>query len=244
MSNRKYKGILLDLDNTLYDYPPMHKAALDTVLAEISRVIDVSTATLEGMYCRAQAVGKQRLEGKAASHSRILYIQWMLESLGIFSYRFALDLENLYWNTFLDTMTLLPGMEEFLRRAMLPICIVTDLTATIQMRKIIRLGIAPQVRFMVSSEESGVEKPHPFIFWCAVRKLGLTPEECVMIGDSYEKDILGAVGAGVDAILFRAASDALALQSKPEEHPGVYCARDGRDLLALIENNKGGGSAL
>lgn len=100
MSNRKYKGILLDLDNTLYDYPPMHKAALDTVLAEISRVIDVSTATLEGMYCRAQAVGKQRLEGKAASHSRILYIQWMLESLGIFSYRFALDLENLYWNTF------------------------------------------------------------------------------------------------------------------------------------------------
>ena len=82
-----------------------------------------------------------------------------------------------------------------------PTCVVTDMTAHIQIRKIARLGIAPYIAHLVTSEEVGAETPDRRMFETAVGKLGVAIERCLMLGDSLTKDVEGARAAGITAHL-------------------------------------------
>lgn len=82
------------------------------------------------------------------------------------------------------------------------ICFVTDLTADVQFRKVMKLGLMKYASLMVSSEEAGREKPHPYIFLRALKKLETDPNSAVMIGDSFEKDIEGTLLVGLRAIWY------------------------------------------
>ena len=63
------------------------------------------------------------------------------------------------------------------------------------------MGLRPFFEFVLDSEVVGVEKPDPEIFLAATRRLGLEPASCVYVGDLYPVDYLGAIGAGMDAVL-------------------------------------------
>lgn len=63
------------------------------------------------------------------------------------------------------------------------------------------LGITPQLDFLLASATAGIEKPDRRIFEAALRRAGVTADRAVHVGDDYEADVLGARGAGVDAIL-------------------------------------------
>ena len=65
-----------------------------------------------------------------------------------------------------------------------------------------RLGLATYFESIYCSAETGVEKPNPAAFENAVRGLSRRLPR-VMIGDSYEADILGARQIGLDAVLVR-----------------------------------------
>ena len=56
--------------------------------------------------------------------------------------------------------------------------------------------------FVVTSEEAGCEKPEKAFYELCIKKAGCLPEECLMIGDSLEKDVLGAKAAGMQAMQF------------------------------------------
>ena len=60
---------------------------------------------------------------------------------------------------------------------------------------------ALRVDAKVGSKAHGRIKPHPSIFVAALAGLGVEPAEVVMVGDSYEDDILGARALGIRAIL-------------------------------------------
>ena len=62
-------------------------------------------------------------------------------------------------------------------------------------------GLSGYFEFVVDSAEVGVEKPNPRIFHAATGRLDLPPSACAYVGDIYEIDILGARGAGLEAIL-------------------------------------------
>ena len=53
-------------------------------------------------------------------------------------------------------------------------------------------GLDHLIKDVIESSVVGVRKPDPEIFRLGVKALGLAPQETVMIGDSYEKDILPA----------------------------------------------------
>jgi len=57
----------------------------------------------------------------------------------------------------------------------------------------------------VASCEHGYNKPHPSIFRTALRLLAVSPEEALMVGDSYTHDIEGAKAVGMKAVLLRRA---------------------------------------
>lgn len=195
-----YKGIIIDIDDTLYQYQPLHEQALNALMQTASETFSVDLKEVESAYNTAKQNVKFKVPETAASHNRLLYIQNMCEILNLDSLKHSLTLYNIYWDTFLEELTLSSGAKTFFENyGHLPICLLTDLTAHIQHRKVERLGIQDWVNFMVTSEEAGCEKPHPFMFQLALHKLQLTAKDVCMIGDSYKKDILGANSMGIDA---------------------------------------------
>lgn len=50
---------------------------------------------------------------------------------------------------------------------------------------------------MVISGEAGVGKPSPEAFHLVLDALGVRPEQAVMVGDSRERDVKGALAVGV-----------------------------------------------
>ena len=55
---------------------------------------------------------------------------------------------------------------------------------------------------ITNSEIAGVKKPNPKIFNFALNLANTSANKSIMIGDSYEADILGAKNMGMDVVFF------------------------------------------
>lgn len=192
-------AVLFDLDNTLYPYIPAHAAGMAAVKLRAAEGLGTGPEEFEDAIEKARAEIKTRLGPTASSHSRLLYFQRTLEHLGLRSQvQLSLDFEQTYWDSYLSIAKLRDGVTSFLDqlgRAGIPKVIVTDLTAQIQFQKLVHLGIDGQFEYVVTSEESGADKPDSTGFEIAMDKLSLPSDrgELVwMIGDNLTADIEGA----------------------------------------------------
>lgn len=79
--------------------------------------------------------------------------------------------------------------------------IVTNGQSRVQRAKIDNVGLAPYVDMVLDSETAGHDKPDVRIFELAAGKLGvgLGPEGW-MVGDMLDKDIQGAIAAGLHSV--------------------------------------------
>lgn len=204
------KAAIFDIDNTLYPYDICDNAGVIGMYEAYCRFNAVSTDSFHSMLSNAKRLVKTRAGDTAACHNRLLYAQALCEIDGQFSPEKCMLLYNGYWDAFLDKMALFDGSLELLeglKAKGVRIGFCTDLTAHIQFRKMIRLGISHIPDAVVTSEECGHEKPHSSMFLTILEKLGTAPCDAVMIGDSIEKDIAGAVQCGISACLFGRRSD-------------------------------------
>jgi len=64
-----------------------------------------------------------------------------------------------------------------------------------------RMGISHLFACIVTSVEVGTRKPDPAIFHRALHLLGVSAERCIFVGDSHEADYMGALSAGIPALL-------------------------------------------
>jgi putative hydrolase of the HAD superfamily len=70
-----------------------------------------------------------------------------------------------------------------------------------QWEKLVRLNVYSFFDEVITSEEVGRKKPDKLIYDVALRKMNGDPEKSVMIGNKFREDALGAVNAGMSAIL-------------------------------------------
>ena len=116
----------------------------------------------------------------------------------------AAAISRKYRARYLELRRPVDGAPDFLRslRGSMRISVVTNNTLSEQTDKLAFLGLRNVVDDLVTSEEVGAQKPDPAIFRAALRRVGATTAEAVMIGDSWTSDIEGARDAGVRAIWF------------------------------------------
>tara|TARA_B100001250_G_scaffold374783_1_gene361846 strand:- start:6587 stop:7267 length:681 start_codon:yes stop_codon:yes gene_type:complete len=196
----KYKGILLDLDNTLYSYCDAHDYAFSKIINYINKEFKIDKITIINNYNEAKKNIQIKLKDTASSHNRLLYIQGLLEYMEINALDKALKIYDIYWDNFLSKMKLFEGVFELIKIYKGKICLVTDLTAHIQYRKIKKLNLDNYIHLVVSSEECGIEKPDASMFMLGLEKLKLSRNDICMIGDNYNKDICGASNLGIKSI--------------------------------------------
>lgn len=189
-------AILFDTDNTLYPYDPAHEAAQRAVREKVIATFSIKPEEFDRAFDEARRQVKTRLKHTASSHSRLLYLQRMLEIMGLGSQvLLALDFEQTYWRTFLSHAQLFDEVKELLddiRLLGIPTAIVTDLTAQIQFRKVVYFGLDHYFDYIVTSEEAGFDKPHAAPFQIALEKMQPKGNCIWMIGDNPVNDIRGA----------------------------------------------------
>lgn len=203
------KGILLDLDNTLYKHDTCHEKALMKCWHYFRETINSKTSIekLNETYQNARKIIQTRLFPGGSCRSRLLYFQTFFELFNLAnSYILALQFESLYNNIFLNEMTCNEEAKQFLidcNNKQIKICIITNLTTQFQIKKINTLLISDYITYLVSSEEAGVEKPDPFIFKLALKKLNIDKKHVIMIGDSKTCDISPASNLGIKPYLIQ-----------------------------------------
>jgi putative hydrolase of the HAD superfamily len=124
---------------------------------------------------------------------------------------------------------LLPGALELVTQlaAEVPVALVTNGPPDIQRLKIEQAGFAPHLSAVVISGEIGIGKPDPAIFGHALELLGVAPEHAVMVGDSWERDVTGALSVGMRAVWISHG------RAAPDTDPRLSVAHGPRDVMPL-----------
>ena len=71
----------------------------------------------------------------------------------------------------------------------------------VQYKKLAACGLQDYFDTIILSEDAGVNKPSPQYFSYALRVSGAERQTTLMIGDNLNTDVLGALNAGIDAML-------------------------------------------
>ena len=235
-------AVLFDTDNTLYPYDPAHTCAQQAVKDKVMSTFSISAKDFDAAFNEARKQIKALLGHTASSHSRLLYMQRMLEIMGLGSQvLLALDFEQTYWRTFLANATLFDDVKELLddlRLLSIPTAIVTDLTAQIQFRKVVYFGLDRYFNYIVTSEEAGFDKPHQAPFQIALKKMQPKGDCIWMIGDNPINDIRGG-REKINAITLQKMHKGVELGeglSAPDASFGEF--RELRNLVANLVDRK------
>jgi putative hydrolase of the HAD superfamily len=78
--------------------------------------------------------------------------------------------------------------------------LLTNGPSDVQRLKLEGTGLTPHFGTLAISGEMGVGKPATSAFEAALAGLGLGPHQAVMVGDSWERDVEGAVSCGLPVV--------------------------------------------
>ena len=205
-------AVLFDLDDTLFDHAHCARTALDVIrgshpcfsaidLEELNRSHSTILEALHGEV----AVGRVSLDVARAERFRRLFRIAGVDADAALSGTTAAA----YRQAYIDSRRAVEGAADLLAalHSRVRIAIVTNNLVAEQREKLRHCGLDRYVHLLMASEEAGVSKPEAAIFQLALDRLDGAAHEAVMVGDSWENDILGAQAAGIRAIWFNPAGD-------------------------------------
>lgn len=193
------RGLLIDLDDTLFDHATPERHARRTSFALVASELAVTPEEVSSLYDASRAAVKARLGPRGSAHSRLLYFHELAHRTNR-PLLCARTWNEAFWSAYLESAVLRPGASELLfgaRRRGLRVAIVTDLVLDVQLRKLDRFGLADAIDALVASEEVPYDKPARGAFMLAAARLGVACSACVVIGDSRLKDGEGARALGI-----------------------------------------------
>jgi putative hydrolase of the HAD superfamily len=193
------RGVLFDVDDTLFDYTGASRSALSAHLTSLGQPVGHSeqlrweqvTNLAYRRYLSGEITfAEQRLERARAMAPSALSDAEAAAWIQGFQGHFRAN-----WRLFPDvrpTLDVLAG---------LVLGVITNSDSVAQTDKLGVLGVVGRFGCVVGVDTAGVAKPDPAIFQAGCHALGLAPAETVYVGDKLEADALGARQAGLLGVL-------------------------------------------
>jgi putative hydrolase of the HAD superfamily len=215
---KQYKAVFIDWDDTIGDFVGAAKLALQDMYEKYN--LSEYFASFEEFFLLYKPhnielwdkYGKDLVTKEYLSFDRFFFplmhgskaiqnSKFKIQNLAALAEQLSEDFLNMTTARF----SLLEGAEELVRylAKKYPLTVVTNGFVEVQYEKFDKSGLRDCFAHIVLSEEVGCQKPNPRIFEEALRMNGLQAEDVVMIGDSWNSDIQGAINAGIDQIWIR-----------------------------------------
>jgi HAD superfamily hydrolase (TIGR01549 family) len=199
------RAVLFDLDDTLFDHHRSARAALSGVHATFASRVAFDDFErhhihyLEEMHIEVLA-GRVPLDDARRERFRRVFA-----ALGLTIDERTTDaVASAYRDGYMSARRAMDGAAELLAelRPLARVAIVTNNLLEEQQNKLEYCGLASLIDALVASEDVAVSKPDPAIFRIALERVGVLTEDAVMVGDSWQADIVGAHAAGIRAVWF------------------------------------------
>ena len=199
------KHIFFDLDHTLWDFDKNSAFAFEIIFEK--HQIPVSVNAFIQHYVPINQQYWKLYQTNQVSHEHLRYYR-LKDSFDAVNFEANSTLINQLSEDYIHYLPennhLFDGAKEvldYLSRNY-KLHIITNGFSQVQTRKLHNANIAHYFTTVTNSEMAGVKKPHPTIFNFALSLANATIQESIMIGDSIEADIQGALSVGMDAIFF------------------------------------------
>ncbi|HXG39155.1 MAG TPA: HAD-IA family hydrolase [Bacteroidota bacterium] len=193
------KAVIFDLDNTLVDFMAMKRQAVD---AAIHAMRDAGLRLpVEEIRRRIDAIYEQRGIEFQNVFDQLLFdefskIDYKILSSGIIAYRRAREAALVPYPHVYMTLVELAKMH-------LKLAVVSDAPAREAWLRLCYLNFHHIFDVVVTFDDTGERKPNPGPFRKALERLGVKPEEALMVGDWAERDVVGAKQVGMKTVFAR-----------------------------------------
>lgn len=208
------KGLVLDLDDTLYAEISYLHSAYRFIAAQLSDAPEHLSAQMLQQYHTGENVFERLAQDYSVDKTTLL--DW---------YRFHTPDICLYPHV-LDTLKL--GRRDY-RYA-----VITDGRAQTQRNKLHALGVMPYLSSIVISEEMGSEKPAPANYETVMQALQC--EHYIYVGDNLKKDFVTAKRLGWTTICLKDQGHNIHAQdfSIAEPYQADYCFNTWQDIQNFL----------
>ncbi|WP_255486987.1 YjjG family noncanonical pyrimidine nucleotidase [Mucilaginibacter sp. SP1R1] len=205
---KQYKHIFFDLDHTIWDFD---KNAEET-LHELYHVHQLNAIGLTSANLFIETYTRHNHQLWAQYHLGEISKDELREArfkktfieLGLHPDTIPADFEDAYVKLCPTKTNLFPHAHETLQylQQKYTLHLISNGFKESQQLKIAGSNLAGYFQHIIVSEDAGVNKPDKAIFEYALNLAGAAKYESVMIGDSLEADVYGALHFGIDAIYF------------------------------------------
>lgn len=200
-----YKNLFIDLDDTLWDIHQNGRECLEEIyrdyrynqfyetFEDFYQVYMPSNNYLWGLY----------REGKISKDELIVErFLFPLRRFGIDDPYYAKKVSDDFLERTTHKTKLIDGTIDLLEylKPKYRMHILSNGFSEVQYKKIENSGLRPYFSKVILSEDAGINKPHPDFFTYALKVTNSRRDETLMIGDSWDADIVGAYNSRIDQL--------------------------------------------
>ena len=205
INKNRITDVFFDLDHTLWDFEKNSALTFEKIFDELSLDLNLNKflVTYEMVnheywkLFRENTISQNELKYKRLIKTfQAINLELEPKILAIISDKYILYLST-YSNLIKGAISLL----KYLKRKY-NLHVITNGFETVQQKKIINSGLSTFFENIFTADKVGYKKPDPIIFRHALDHTQTFAHNCLMIGDSLEADVLGALNIGMQAIHF------------------------------------------
>ncbi len=229
-NNMRIKAIYFDLDDTLYGASECRDTAISEVYEYIAARYGVREGALRERYAELLhgAESHAFVNGRTSAEYRAERFQALVQHFGILDRQLIPRLLRMYSIQLESNMQPLPGTHQILAHLQqdFSLYVVTEGPTDAQTRALHILGLAKYFEGIFTSGAAQAAKADGGLFRFALDESRLKAYQVIHVGDSYHRDVLGAMKVGLSAIWLNSTGQAVPV-SQPEPQAQIP------DLTAL-----------
>jgi len=195
--------VFFDLDHTLWDFEKNSGLTFEKIFIE--NKIDVKIDDFLKVYVPLNLAYWKLYRNEKVSKEELRYAR-LKKSFDAINYTISDTLIDKLATEYIENLAefnhLFDGTFELLDylKEKYTLHIITNGFEEIQSKKMVNSKLHHYFDQIITSESVGVKKPNPKVFNFALESAKATKENSIMIGDSLEADIQGALNVGLKAI--------------------------------------------
>jgi putative hydrolase of the HAD superfamily len=238
------RAVIFDLDNTLTDFMRLKEEAIQAAAAAMLDVgLDGRLPRGEDETPRQRVVRRIReiYDREGLEYQRV-FNAYLQEELGEIDPKFLAAAIVGYRRARDSALVPYPHVHLTLHNLMrrgLKLGVLSDAPRDSAWLRLVYLNLHYVFDDVITFHDTGVHKPEAAPFRAALDRLGVAPEEALMVGDWPDRDMAGAAALGITTVFAHYGYSWSSDRSPIEEHPADHVAHDILDVVTIVDRLNG-----
>jgi putative hydrolase of the HAD superfamily len=226
------KAVIFDLEYTLENFYNAEKKAEKWLFNKIEELTGIDKRTFAKAFYKEKKKAC-RVRKLPKDYSRAVWTERALKKFKVrINHKVLMNLEKEFWQIVSEHIKLYKNTRQilnWLNKKGLKLAVISDSDGKreYKLMKLRKLGIKKYFKFILTTEMTGVNKPSIKNLKVVMKKLNVKPEECIVIGDHPETDLLTAKNIGMTTIWLRKGP----FSKERQKYSYSYIDYESRDIL-------------